>query len=128
MPTSTLKPILFVEDEPDVQVVARLALEVVGGFVIEICGSGRDAPEKAAIFAPDLLLLDLYMPGCSSKEIAEVIRQQETYVSVPIVFLSSETDPGLQLGAMLQGGDDFLTKPISPEHLIKVVEARAQLR
>jgi diguanylate cyclase (GGDEF)-like protein len=68
--------------------------------------------------------MDMYMPGCTGEELAKVIRQQEAYVSVPIVFLSTETDTGRQLAAMQIGGDDFLTKPIRPEHLVSAVAAR----
>lgn len=77
-------------------------------------------------FAPDLILMDVYMPGCTGIELAAVIRQQEAFVSIPIVFLSAETDLSKQLEAMSLGGDDFLTKPIQPAHLISSVTARAQ--
>ncbi|MGD9786442.1 MAG: diguanylate cyclase [Sulfuricellaceae bacterium] len=81
--------------------------------------------EGLADFNPELILMDMYMPGCSGTELAAVIRQLESYVSVPIVFLSSETDVNRQLEAMGQGGDDFLTKPIRPEHLVSSVRIRA---
>jgi PleD family two-component response regulator len=76
-------------------------------------------------FAPDLILMDMYLPDCTGLELAAVIRQQASYVSVPIVFLSAETNLQKQLQAMELGGDDFLTKPIAPEHLVSVVTARA---
>ncbi|MDX2342336.1 MAG: diguanylate cyclase [Acidimicrobiia bacterium] len=69
-------------------------------------------------FEPELVLMDVYMPGCNGAELAAVIRQQEAYHSTPIVFLSSEIDPDRQLAAMRGGGDDFLTKPISAVHLV----------
>jgi len=75
---------------------------------------------------PDLILMDLYMPRCSGVELARVIRQQEDYVSIPIVYLSAETRVEKQLQAMSLGADDFLTKPIKPAHLISSVTARAQ--
>ena len=81
--------------------------------------------EGLADFNPELILMDMYMPGCSGTELAAVIRQLEAYVSVPIVFLSSETDVNRQLEAMGRGGDDFLTKPIRPEHLVSSVRIRA---
>ncbi len=77
-------------------------------------------------FRPDLILMDLYMPGCSGLELAKVIRQQPTFVSIPIVYLSGETDVDKQLQAMSLGGDDFLTKPIQPEHLVRSVTSRVQ--
>lgn len=75
-------------------------------------------------FNPDLILMDMYMPGCTGIELAQVIRQMENFVSVPIVYLSAETDKDRQLEAMEQGGDDFLTKPIKPGHLVSAVTSR----
>lgn len=74
----------------------------------------------------DLVLMDFHMPDCSGPELASVIRQQSAYLSIPIVFLSAETDRNQQLAAMGQGADDFLTKPISPPHLRTAVTNRAQ--
>ena len=58
MSSDTLQRILYVEDEPDIQAVARIALETVGGFTVQICSSGEEALQAAIEFAPDLLLLD----------------------------------------------------------------------
>jgi PleD family two-component response regulator len=78
-----------------------------------------------ADFQPDLIILDMYMPECLGTELAKVIRQHERYVSVPIIYLSAEDDLNKQLDAMSEGGDDFLTKPIKPRHLIATVRTRA---
>ena len=75
-------------------------------------------------FNPDLILLDMYMPACTGMELARVIRQMEKFISIPIVFLSAEKDKDKQLHAMSLGGDDFLAKPIKPEHLISAVSSR----
>jgi diguanylate cyclase (GGDEF)-like protein len=72
------------------------------------------------------VLMDMYLPGCTGAELASVIRQFEHFVSVPILFLSTEQDTSKQLQALKLGGDDFLTKPISSEHLISAVSARLQ--
>jgi diguanylate cyclase (GGDEF)-like protein len=74
---------------------------------------------------PDLVLMDIYMPECSGLELARVIRQQEAYVSLPIVYLSSERDVDKQYEAMSLGGDDFLTKPIEDHRLVRAVRNRA---
>lgn len=79
-----------------------------------------------AEFNPDLILMDMYMPYCDGQELSRIIRQYESYTSVPIVFLSSETDIKKQLAAMQIGADDFLTKPIEPEHLISSITTRVQ--
>ena len=75
-------------------------------------------------FRPDLVLMDIYMPSCTGAELATVIRQLENYTLVPIVFLSTENNTSKQLAAMKLGGDDFLTKPIVPEHLVSAVSTR----
>ena len=75
-------------------------------------------------FSPDLILLDMYMPVATGMELAKVIRQIDTYISIPIVFLSAETDKEKQLEAMKFGGDDFLDKSIKPDHLISTISTR----
>lgn len=76
-------------------------------------------------FDPELLLFDVYMPNCSGVELAKIIRQMPTYLSVPIVYLSVERDIDIQLDSMLMGADDFLTKPIEPQQLVTSVRIRA---
>lgn len=75
---------------------------------------------------PDLILMDMYMPGCTGPELAAMIRQQEAFVGVPIVFLSIETDTDKQFEALSRGGDGFLSKPIRPDHLITAVKNRVE--
>ncbi len=77
-------------------------------------------------FKPELILMDIYMPQCSGLEAAKIIRQKDELLSVPIVFLSTESDPLQHITAMELGGDDFLQKPISDDSLILAVKARAQ--
>jgi diguanylate cyclase (GGDEF)-like protein len=77
-------------------------------------------------FNPELILMDVYMPGCTGLELAKVIRQNISYLNLPIVFLSSETDQEQQYAALRMGGDDFLVKPIQDDHLISSVITRVQ--
>lgn len=77
-------------------------------------------------FSPEIIVLDMYMPGCTGMEIARVIRQQDRLHSVPIIYLSAEDDVSKQLHAMSLGGDDFLTKPIDPKHLIATIHNRGR--
>ncbi|WP_028695574.1 GGDEF domain-containing response regulator [Pseudomonas cremoricolorata] len=83
------------------------------------------AMEALADFQPDLLILDMYMPACTGPELAKVIRHNERYVSLPIIYLSAEDDLDKQLDAMSEGGDDFLTKPVRSRQLISTVRNRA---
>lgn len=77
-------------------------------------------------FLPEIILLDMYMPGCTGMELAKLIRQQNRLHSVPIIYLSAEDDVNKQLHAMSIGGDDFLTKPIDPRHLVATIHNRGR--
>ncbi len=77
-------------------------------------------------FQPEIIIMDMYMPGCTGMELARVIRQQDRFHSVPIIYLSAEDDLNKQLHAMSLGGDDFLTKPIDPKHLIATLQNRGR--
>ena len=77
-------------------------------------------------FRPDLVLMDMYMPGCNGRDLAKLVRQVPDYFGLPIVFLSSETDKHKQFSAMRVGAEGFLTKPIQPEDLVAAVAIRAE--
>ena len=95
------------------------------GIVTRALTAPLSVMAELAEFQPDLIILDMYMPECLGTELAKVIRQHERHVSVPIIYLSAEDDLDKQLDAMSEGGDDFLTKPIKPRHLIATVRNRA---
>ncbi|HEY3225622.1 MAG TPA: diguanylate cyclase [Planctomycetota bacterium] len=117
--------ILIVDDE--VATADRLKVVVEdAGMAGRVVTDPRQISGPLVEFHPDLILMDIYMPGCNGLELAAVIRQQEAFVGIPIVFLSSETDIGRQLGALRLGGDDFLTKPIAEDRLVASLMARAQ--
>lgn len=77
-------------------------------------------------FFPDLLLLDLRLPECSGLEVARIIRQHESFLSIPIVYLSGETNRQIQLEAIRLGGDEFLVKPVQPEQLLTTVVSKIE--
>jgi len=116
--------ILVVDDEEPLASFYALTLQEAGMSTAAL-SDPLDVMQTLADFRPDLILMDVYMPQCTGLELATVIRQQEDYVSIPIVFLSAETDLQKQMAAMSSGGDDFLVKPIQPEHLVSSVATRA---
>jgi diguanylate cyclase (GGDEF)-like protein len=75
-------------------------------------------------FQPDLILMDMYMPNCTGVEAARVIRQHSEFLSIPIVYLSSESDIALQVDALRLGGDQFLTKPFNPVLMNAVIKSK----
>lgn len=117
--------ILIIDDDPELASYNSLILEEAGMKTLIVTDPLKVMSHLIG-FNPDLLLMDMYMPGCSGLELAKVIRQIEAYVSIPIVFLSSETNLHKQLNAMSMGGDDFLTKPIRPNHLISSIGIRVE--
>ena len=96
------------------------------GMNVQVLSNPAQILNVMANFRPELLLMDVYMPMCSGVEISKMIRQDNSYLDVPIVFLSSENDLGKQLDAVKAGADDFLTKPISPEFLVSALSTRAE--
>ena len=111
---SSLERILYVEDDLDIQTVATLALEVVGGFKVKVCSSGEQALEKVVAFAPDMILLDVMMPGMDGPTTLKALRQLAALEQVPVAFMtakvqSHEVDQLIKLGA-----EGVITKPFDP--------------
>ncbi|WP_298403694.1 response regulator [uncultured Chloroflexus sp.] len=116
--------VLIVDDDPDFGQRCVQSLETAGMYARAIADP-RETLDQLQTFQPDLIILDMYMPICSGKELASVIRQQDRYVGMPIVFLSAETNRSQQQSALSLGADDFLAKPITPEDLVAAISARA---
>lgn len=131
MTEPTLRRILLVEDEPDIQLVARLALENVGGFEVEVCSSGREAIERAPSMGPDLILLDVLMPELDGPSTLRELRKIPVLASTPVIFLTAkvqahEVENYRQIGAL-----DVIPKPFDPMSLadaVKAIWSRAQQR
>lgn len=117
---STTK-VLIVDDSISTSQFYALSLNSIG-IETKIITDPFKVMDTVIDFKPDLILLDLHMPKCSGLELAAVIRQQENYISTPIIFLSGETDKEKQLEMLKSGADEFLTKPVNVNHLIAVVK------
>lgn len=117
--------VLIIEDS---MIQARLtdAVLTMHGFETQVIHDPRHALTTLNHFRPDLILSDLYMPYCSGFELARVIHQQPNLSGIPIIFLSLEKNIDQHLKALDMGADDFLTKPIHPEHLTRAILARIQ--
>jgi len=115
--------VLIVDDSPALTEYYAAVLEQAG-MTTFVVNDPLVVMSPLLEFSPDLILIDMYMPGCNGMELAKVIRQLDAFVSIPIVFLSAEKDLDKQLSAMDLGGDDFLTKPIQPQHLVSSVNSR----
>ncbi len=96
------------------------------GMEVETLSSPMDSLQVVAKFRPDVLVTDVHMPDCTGPELAQVIRQDDNWALMPILFLSSESNLDRQLAAISVGGDNFLTKPVAAEHLVATVIAKAK--
>ncbi|MCJ7625622.1 MAG: diguanylate cyclase, partial [Anaerolineaceae bacterium] len=117
--------VLIIDDSQTQAFYSSVHLQKIG-ISTEIINDPSKVLQVLTDFNPDLILLDIFMPECSGLEVANIIRQIKTFDSIPIVYLYAETDINIQLEAMGIGGDDFLTKPIKPEHLRSAVLSRAE--
>lgn len=117
--------VLIVDDSRSLAEYYAIALQAAG-IQVQVVTNPLEVLNVLSAFNPELILMDMYMPECSGLELAAVIRQQESYVGIPIVFLSAERNTDKQLQAMSLGGDDFLTKPIEVQHLISSVRSRVE--
>lgn len=96
------------------------------GLVAETVQQPHSILETLSRFQPDVILMDVNMPECTGPELAQLIRLQDEWLGVPIIYLSSETDSERQMAVLIKAGDDFLTKPISDNALVVTLFARAQ--
>lgn len=120
---ASLQKILFVEDDPDIQMVAQLALEAVGGYTVHMCSSGAEALAVAEQFAPDLILLDVMMPGMDGPTTLAELRKKPALAHIPVIFMTArvqrhEVEQYLALGAA-----DVISKPFDPMTLSAQVAA-----
>jgi CheY-like chemotaxis protein len=120
--TDKLARILYVEDEPDIQAVARLALETLGGFSVEICSSGNEALERALNFQPQLILLDVMMPVMDGVETLKMLRGMPQFVSTPVIFMTAKVQPSEVAGYKAIGALDVIPKPFDPMSLSSQVQ------
>lgn len=117
--------ILIVEDMDVLAEYYALVLRDAG-MQAQTISNMDDFLETLSDLKPDLILMDVYMPQCSGLDAAQIVRQMDELLSVPIVFLSTEDNQLEHLHAMELGGDDFLQKPITDDRLVIAVRTRAQ--
>ena len=109
-----LKRILMVDDDADIRTIAQLSLTAVGGFAVELCGSGPEALQKAELFAPDLILLDVMMPGMDGPTTLNGLRKIPSLAQTPVVFMTAKVQPQEIAQLMACGALDVLAKPFDP--------------
>jgi two-component system, OmpR family, response regulator len=113
--------ILMVEDDPDIQTVARIALEAVGGFTVRTCSTGQEALNTLSSSVPDLILLDVMMPDMDGPSVLQAMRKNAATSKTPIIFMTAKAEPRelhqfKQLGAM-----GVIPKPFDPMTLADTI-------
>lgn len=111
---NSLERILYVEDDPDIQTVATLALEVVGGFKVKVCSSGEQTLEEAERFAPDMILLDVMMPGMDGPSTLAALRRLPSLENVPVAFMTAKVQPHEVSQLVALGAEKVISKPFDP--------------
>lgn len=112
--TPELSRILYVEDDPDIQAIAMMVLETISGFTVQACSSGKEALEKAVAFQPDLILLDVMMPGMDGPETLKGLRNFLELQATPVVFMTAKVQPQEVQGYIALGAVGVIAKPFDP--------------
>jgi two-component system phosphate regulon response regulator PhoB len=119
----TRERILIVEDEPDIAEVLRYNLEKEG-FRVEIAGRGETGLETARHApSPDLILLDLMLPGMDGLEVMRALKRETTTARVPIVMITARGEEVDRIVGLELGADDYVSKPFSPREVVLRVKA-----
>jgi two-component system OmpR family response regulator len=115
--TKPLARILYVEDEPDIRVVAQMALEAVGGFTVIACASGQEALNAAPGAGADLLLLDVMMPGMDGPSTLKGLRELPATANTPVIFMTAKVQAAEVAVYKGLGALEVIPKPFDPMEL-----------
>jgi len=113
--------IMVVDDEPDIVKIVRISFELANYGVIE-CNSGEECLEKLKTEKPDIILLDIMMPGLSGYETCREIRKNSAFKNTKIVMLTAKGQKGDAEEGLQSGADDYIIKPFDPYELIEQVK------
>ena len=116
------RTILIADDEPDILEILNFNLQAEGYDVISAT-TGNEAVKLAKMHKPDLIILDVMMPGKTGFEVCKILRADNEFENTIIIFLTALNDESTEIKGLETGGDDYITKPISPKVLISRVNA-----
>jgi two-component system, OmpR family, alkaline phosphatase synthesis response regulator PhoP len=119
---NTTTKILIADDEPDILEILSFNLKGEG-YEVVTAKNGDEALDKAKTFKPDLIILDMMMPGKDGLEVCNILRTQSMFAGTLIVFLTAINDENTEIKSLENGADDYLTKPISPKVLLSKVSS-----
>lgn len=118
---ATLQRVLHVDDEADIREIAQLTLDSIGGFRVETCASGYEALDKAPDFRPDIILLDVMMPGMDGPTTYQELQKNPDTASIPVIFMTAKVQPHEISQYLDMGAVGVITKPFDPLNLSQQV-------
>lgn len=121
--------VLMIDDEPDIRQVGRMSLRAVGKWQVVLASSGAEGVEAAARERPDVILLDVMMPGIDGPATLTLLREQETTRLIPVIFMTARSRQEEIQGYLALGAAGVITKPFDPmtlpQEVRRIVEPRA---
>jgi two-component system, OmpR family, phosphate regulon response regulator PhoB len=114
--------VLVADDDPDIRELVIFKLEQAGHDVVGVV-DGPSAVDAAREIVPDVLIIDVSMPGLSGLGVCAALREDETTARIPVVLLSARARPGDRQTGLRAGAADYVTKPFSPRELVARVES-----
>ncbi len=119
-----MKKILLIDDQASFCFFVKKNLETLGEFKVSVCCEGARAVSHARQLQPDLILLDVFLPGISGPEIAEQLKSAKETCHIPIVFLTAvATEQETEEKGNLIGGQYVVAKPVQTDRLLQVIDA-----
>ena len=112
---------LIVDDEADIREVARLSLELIGGWDVTAADCGSDAIAKARALVPDVILLDVMMPGIDGVATLQVLSEDPATRHIPVIFLTAKAQVGERRRLEEAGACGLIAKPFDPMSLAEEV-------
>lgn len=120
--------VMIVDDDPNIGLLVEMTLRKKGNFEIVNCSSGEMALEEIAKDKPDIVLLDIMMPGMDGYEVCKAIKSSPDTKFISVIILSARREMGDKVKGMDLGADDYIVKPFDPDELLSRVRARLRIQ
>lgn len=115
------KTVLVVDDEPDIRLILQARLEAAG-YRVETASNGLEALNRIRTQPPDLVILDLMLPGMDGFAVCAMLKRDQRFSHIPIVILSARSQAQDKKTGTSLGADAYITKPFQPQELLSTIE------
>lgn len=119
--TKKLKKILYIEDDEDIAQITVMTLEEFGKFEVQHCISGINALQKLPKFLPQLVLMDMMIPGMDGLETLSRMKEIEVIKNIPVIFMTAKMQAKEQQSYLDAGAIGVIAKPFDPEKLCDII-------